>query len=338
MADLSNTTVLPRVREAFDKALLDRLLPQLVHDVGADKRPLSMRSGNQIKFRRFESHSAATTPLTEGVTPSGTTLDDTQLTSTIYQLGDYVTITDVAEGTDESPLIAEAIELAGEQAGDSVDRSIRDVINAGTYFLRVDGDGTYSSANARTTIDHIISDDVLNAAIRQLESYNVKKVKGKIKHSSGYGSSAIADSYIAIVHPHVAYDLRINVGSSGGFIPVQDYASYTDLLPGEIGAMENGIRFVSTTNAKIWTASGGTGTTYRDSTSSGDYDVYSTLVFGRGFYAMTELDGGIRTIYHPKGHGDDPLEQRSTVAWIVDMVPTILNDYCGVRIESCASL
>jgi N4-gp56 family major capsid protein len=339
MPDLSNTTLLPRVRAAFDRRLLERLLANRSHDVALEKRPLSMRSGNQIKFRRFESLAAATTPLTEGVTPTGTVLDDTQLTSTIYQLGDFVTITDIAEGTDESALIAESIDIAGEQASDSVDKSIRDVINAGTYYIRATGDNTYGSNDAggsevRTNVDYIMDDTYLNAAIRQLEGFNVKKFKSVVKHGTGIGSLPVAESYIAIVHPHVAFTLR----GMTGFIAVQEYGNYTDIMPGEIGAWKYGIRFVMTSNAKIWLAGGGSGTTYRNTGSV--YDVYGTLVMGKGFAAMTDFEGGVRVEYQPRGSAGtaDPLKQRSTVGWIVDMVPTILNDYCGVRIETCAAL
>lgn len=340
MADLTNTTVLARMRVMFDKRLLDRLLPNLVYATGLESRPLSMRSGNQIKFRRIESLAAATTPLTEGVTPTGSVLSQSTLTSTIYQLGDFVTITDIVEATDESPLIAEAMDVCTEQAENSVDRSIRDVVTAGTYYLRCNTTSNYTSSGGRTTVNAYINKESLRAAVRQLEGYNVKKFKSMIKASTGVGSSPIPEAYIMLAHPHNVYDLRHNVGASNGFIPVHQYSSQVDLMPNEVGAFDDGIRIASTTNCKIWENAGSDGVSAYKSTLGANVDVYGCLVYGRGFAARTELEGGIQTKFKPRGSAGtgDPLDQRSTVGWIIDFVPTILQDYAGVRIECAASI
>jgi N4-gp56 family major capsid protein len=66
-------TIPPAIQAYYDRNLLERAVPADIHGRFGQVRPIKMRSGNQIKFRRFESLSPATTPLTEGATSGGTT-------------------------------------------------------------------------------------------------------------------------------------------------------------------------------------------------------------------------------------------------------------------------
>ncbi len=61
----------------------------------------------------------------------------------------------------------------------------------------------------------------------------------------------IDGKYIAIIHPSVAYDLR----SSEAWIEAHKYAGLTELFTGEIGEL-HGVRFIETTEAKIFNGEG----------------------------------------------------------------------------------
>lgn len=71
----------------YDRQLLERALPSLVHAEFAQKRPLARRQGKTIEFRKFAALAPATTPLTEGVTPSGNSLSVSAITASINQYG-----------------------------------------------------------------------------------------------------------------------------------------------------------------------------------------------------------------------------------------------------------
>jgi N4-gp56 family major capsid protein len=71
----------------YDRQLLERALPELVHAEFAQKRPLPRRSGKTIEFRKFTALAPAVTPLTEGVTPAGNALAATAITASINQYG-----------------------------------------------------------------------------------------------------------------------------------------------------------------------------------------------------------------------------------------------------------
>lgn len=327
MAYTITTDIPSPIRAYYNRRLLERLLPKLIHKAAAEMRPLKMRSGDQIKFRRLESLSAQTAPLEEGVTPSALVLDDTQITSTIAQYGGYSIITDMIQLTDLDPIVSETVGLMGEMMGNTVDQTIASVINAGTEYYRVTATNTYSTSGARVVVDNgTLTPYHLRAAVSKLENLNVEKLKPIIKHSSGYDSHPVPEAYLLFVHPTIAQWIKggdtTYWASTAGFIPVHQYASYGGVLPGEIGAHTSGVRLIQSTNVKTWAAAAADGTT-----------VYSNLLVGRGFYACTEMEGGVRTYVHDRKTEGGPLEQRSTVGAIVEHVTTILNDNCAVRIE-----
>lgn len=110
-------------------------------------------------------------------------------------------------------------------------------------------------------------------------------------------------SYVAIVHPYVAYDLMQDE-------KWEEWNKYTNaeaMYEGELGRIGN-VRFVESTEAKIWDKN----------TAGGDVSVFSTLVIGKNAYGVTEVEGGgLQTIVKQLGSGGtaDPLNQRASAGW-----------------------
>ena len=67
----------------YDRNLLDRLTPLLVHVGYGMEKPVPKNEGNLINFRRYGNLTAATTALTEGVTPDGSQLSKTDYQATL---------------------------------------------------------------------------------------------------------------------------------------------------------------------------------------------------------------------------------------------------------------
>jgi len=88
---MANMTTLSEVPAAvdtyYDRLLLVRSKPYQIHNICAQKKSLPSKNGSTIKFRRYSNLSTATTPLTEGVSPSGSSLDVTDMTVTLLQYG-----------------------------------------------------------------------------------------------------------------------------------------------------------------------------------------------------------------------------------------------------------
>jgi N4-gp56 family major capsid protein len=329
MATTTLSQVAPGVQAFYDRNLLSRAQPADVHGRFGQKRPIAKRSGNQIKFRRYSQLAAATTALTEGVTPSGSALSVTDVTATLAQYGDYITLSDMVSMTNQDPVVTEATDVLGDQGGTTIDQIRRDVLVAGTNVAYANG-----VASRLLTITKISAAD-LDKAIRFLKNQNAKFMKEGIPPSDGVGTGAVRKAFVGIVHPDVEYDLE----SLTGFRAVSDYPSQMGVMEDEIGAYKN-IRFVSSTNAKIWTNATTATTAGFKATGAGSNDVYATLIFAAEAYGVCPLSGeAMSTIVKPLGSAGsaDPLDQRSTVGWKATTTTQILNQSWMYRLETLAT-
>lgn len=285
----------------YDMTLLDEAQAALVHDQFAQKRPIPMNGGKTIEFRKFASLPKATTPLTEGVTPDGKSLNVTAVTATVAQYGDYITQSDVLELTSIDNTIVEATKILGRQAGLTLDTVTRNVLQSGTNV-------TYCP---KSTGDEVTSRAGLDATC-QLTVKVVQQVVAKLK---GQNAPTINGKYVAIIHPYVAYSLM----RDPEWIDAHKYAQPDNLFTGEIGEIA-GVRFVETTEAKVY--EGG---------------VFGTLIMGANAYGVTEITGGgLQTIIKQKGSAGtaDPLDQRSSIGWKAIKTAELLIPNYLVRVES----
>ena len=285
----------------YDMTLIDEATSNLVHDQFGQKRPIPKNGGKTIEFRKFAPLAKATTPIVEGVTPAGKSLEVTAVTAEVAQYGDYITQSDVLELTSLDNTILEATKLLGRQAGVTLDTIVRDVLHTGTNITFAEkADGT--AVTKRGDLDNTC----------QLTVKTIQKVVAKLR---GQNAPTIGGKYVAIIHPYVAYDLM----RDPEWIDAHKYAKPENLYEGEIGEIA-GVRFVQTTEAKIY-----------------DGGVFGTLVMGEGAYGVTEITGGgLQTIVKQKGSAGtaDPLDQRSSVGWKAIKTAELLIPQYLVCIES----
>lgn len=310
--------------EYYDRSLLERALPLLLHTKFGQVRDIPRKEGtNTIKFRRYGSLTAATTALTEGTTPAGSQLSVTDMTADVLQYGDYVTITDKVDYESQDPVLTEAAQILGDQAGDTIDQLCRDVLAAGTTVQYCDS----RSARLQMLASSIVSTTDLRKAVRTLKGNNAKRITTMVNPDTGYNTSPINACFIALIHPNVSYDVE----NLTGFIKVEQYANKTEILPGEIGTY-NRVRFLETTNAKSWAIVNGPASTA--------LTVYGNLIIGANAYGITRISGeAMRNIVKPLGSAGsaDPLDQRQTSGWKATFVAKILNENFMLRLESTAT-
>ena len=321
--------VAPGVQAFYDRNLLSRAQPNDVHGRYGQKRPIATRSGNQIKFRRYSQLAAATTPLTEGVTPAGSSLAVTDVTTTLAQYGDFITLSDMVSMTNQDAVVTEATDVLGDQAGTTIDIARRDVLVAGTNVAYANG-----AATRLATITKITGPD-LDKAIRFLKTQNAKFMKEGIPPSDGVGTGAIRKAFVMLIHPDVEFDVESIVG----FKAVSDYPAQMGVMEDEIGAYKN-IRFVTSTNCKVFPDATTVLTAGFKSTSTKN-DVYISLLIAAEAYGISPLAGqAMQTYVKALGSAGsaDPLEQRSTVGWKATTCTTILNQTWMIRVESLASV
>jgi N4-gp56 family major capsid protein len=282
-------------------------------------RDIPSGNGDTIKFRRYNLLTPATTPLTEGVTPSGSQLSKTDITATIQQYGDYITLTDKLMFTTTDPVLRETADVLGQQSGNTLDRLTRDVINAGS---------TRQYASTATDTDEVssamkITKPEVQEAVRTLKNNKAQKITEMVDPSDRFNTTPIDAAYIGFVHPDTTFDLK-NVT---GFLPVEQY-SQKKALPGEVGSLDE-VRFIESTEATKLEGAGLSGA-----------DVYVTLVIGAEYYATTAVSGqAMQNIIKPLGSAGaaDPLNQRQTSGWKATFVATRTNEDFAVAIEHAVS-
>lgn len=302
----------PEMQTYYDRRLLDNAKPVLVHGNYGQKRNIPKNNGKTVQFRKFTPLAAATTPLTEGVTPSGNSLEVTEITATVDQYGDFIEISDVLDFTAIDPILDETSELLGNQAGETLDVITRDILHAGTnvqYAGGVAGRVNVAAANKLTV-------DELRKAVRTLKKNKAKPAVRR--NGKGY--------YVCIVGPDTTYDIQ----DDSKWIDIQKYQDQKGLLDGEIG-MAYGVIFVETTEAKVFAGAG-----------AAAIDVHSTLLLGKDAYGVIDIEGkgAIKNIIKAFGSAGtaDPLDQRSTSGWKVSAYTSkILQQLWMLRIEHAVS-
>ena len=285
----TDTGLSKEMKTFYSDYLIDMAEPNLVHDQFGQKHPIPKNGGKIIEFRKYDSLPKALTPLTEGVTPNGQKLSMSVITSNVQQYGGYIELSDILLLTAIDNNLVQATKLLGSQAGRTLDTITREVLNGGSNVQYAEG-----QVNARNALvggqdsgNHYLTVDAVRRAVRFLKVMNAPKING---------------NYVGIIHPDVSYDLM----SDPKWVNVKTYSDPDGIYEGEIGKIE-GVRFVETSEAKVFEGAGASGV-----------DVYSTLILGADAYGVTEITGGgLEHIVKQLGSAGtaDPLNQRATAGY-----------------------
>ncbi|MBR3767927.1 MAG: N4-gp56 family major capsid protein [Clostridia bacterium] len=222
----------------YDKTLITLAGANLIHEQFGQKRPIPRNGGKTIEFRKFSKLPKALKTITEGITPKGNKLSVSKVSCTVDQYGDYIEQTDMLELTSVDNTIVEATKELASQAGLTLDTVVRNELVGGTnvmYAPKIEG-GVETEILSRSDITKdckLRVKDIFKAAA-ELKAVNAPKIDG---------------SYVAIIHPYVAYDLMQEAGEQ--WIGISKYLNPENILKGEIGTL-GGVRFVESTEAKIF--------------------------------------------------------------------------------------
>ncbi len=312
----------PEKATFYHRVFLKNYVGKMVHGQFGEKLTYPKHNGDIVNIRGMSPYPTKTTPLTEGVTPVGNLTNFYYVEVPVNQYGAYTPITDYATFASRDQVLIHDSEELSSQAGRTLEEIDAAALNAGQsvlYAPSVASNGTVTEVNARTGLTALckLTVDVIYRALNYLEMQNAEP---------------IGDSYVAIIHPNVKYDIM----RSEGFINVVKYQAAERIFKGEIGMIGN-IRFVVSTFAKVFSDSGA----YKSGSSGPKYDVYSTLVLGKDAYKVVEIEGeGMKTIVKGLGSGgtSDPLDQRATQGWKTTHGIGITGQTCMVRVESVAEL
>lgn len=307
--NMTDTAIIsPAVNAYFNKLLLVRNKPRLVHGLFADRQTLPGGTGKTIVWRRFAQLATATTEILEGITPPGKYLSKQDIRATVAQYMDFIHITDVLEFTCESAILNVGVSELNDQMHRTEDELVRNVlVSTASTLTASNGDPTPAALN-ETDID-TISNTLLDN--------DSQPVTPLIRASVGQGTSPVLPSFWAIMNTALNTDLKAVVG----FMNTSEYANQGTVLESERGSV-NEVRFLASSVAH---KEGSSSEAFPS--TAGSY--FYIPVIARHAYGVVSLEkANAKLIIHPRGSAGsaDPGDQRQTAAWKFMNVCRILND------------
>lgn len=305
---IGTSTITQVPKTFYDRGLLRRALPLLVHDKWAMDItvPKGMKS---LEKRRHERLTIPATPaaaystgvqLTEGTTPPDTydPTDATVVTLTPLWYGAFMQLSDYLLAVSIDNLQTEYVNLLGDHSGTSLDRVTRNILVAGTNILYA---GVATSVNTVAVTDILSYNELLDVR-RTMMTNNVRMIGGV---------------YYAVAGPETWQTMQLDPDIRNRVIMTSDKAFNTGEVP-EVA----GIRFLITSES------------YRQSGTL--TTVHHTLFFGAEAYGVAKHAAQpLETITKAAGSSGtaDPLEQRATFAWKASKDVKILNQNFLVQVR-----
>jgi N4-gp56 family major capsid protein len=185
----------------------------IVYGMGK-KEKLPNKFSKTFQFTRYEKLVLPQVTLTEGVTPTSTSITLSTVQAVMDQWGAYVDISDVADITIKHPIMEQAITLLGEQAAETIDRECIKVLLANTsvYYAGV--------ATSRATLG---STDYITSGLTKTAIAFLRK--GGAHFNEG------GRTYMGLIDPDVEMDLL----EDDTFVLAASYSNIVALQNGEAG-------------------------------------------------------------------------------------------------------
>jgi len=300
----------------YEKQLLTRAVPMMLHTGWGLQKEIPNNMGNSIQFRRFERPSAATTALTEGTAPAAQAMTVSAVNLSILQYGAYDRVSDVllSQGIDD--VMAGLTGAFGEQMGVTIDVLARDVIVGGTGVIFAQGAAARGSL--AVSAGNNMSATLLKNAAQTLQVQNARPL------------AKAGGNYVAFIHPDIWSDLFNdtliqNALQYGGL-----RGDTNPLFTGSIFDY-SGIRLQRTSNARV----------FQSSANASSTAVYATVVIGEEAYGEVKFGSdNVRLVVQGIGSAGaaDPLRQYGTVGWKASYGVVRLNENFLVRIETSSTV
>lgn len=309
-------TLTPTMKTFYDTELLENHRDKLIFAQLGRKQGLPARHGRTVEWRKWNTLPICS-ELTEGVIPTGEKLGMTSINVSLAQYGEYVSVTDLLELHALDDVIAGAVEELGAAGGKTHDILVRNVLKGATNILFADAyDGTTYNSTPTSKSSLLtkmgsytcnLTPDMINKAVTNLI------VGGAPTFSGG--------KYVAVIHPHVAYDLR----KHPDWVEAHKYAAPQQIFNGEIGEL-HGVRFIASNLAPIIKDDGDSKATYK------------TMFFGKDAFGVIDPEGsGMETIVKTKEQAGGPLNQFSTIGTKFEVAAKILYQERMVTVWSGSS-
>lgn len=288
----------PAVREAYKRKLLERAKKDLVFMQFAEEAMIDANNGDRVLYRRYDPYPVATTPITDGVIGAPRKPTYSQPSAELDWYGDYSKVTKRTVKTNLEQVTAELMDMHGQQAGETIDTLMREVLYSGASYLNCTN-GTGGTPSTITFAD-------IEAAVKLLRNASAKKISAMIPGENKFGTTPVNSCYYCYFHT----DLRDDIRALDEFAPAYTYASTKGALPTEFGMVDD-VRFIETNNGKLVSGT------------------YSNFIVAQNSHVAVHLGGANLNVYrHNFGSAgvSDPLNMFMTVGWDIAWTGLVSND------------
>jgi len=321
--------------ELLAHAVPDEVLVRFAH------RPVSLPKNQTdvVEFRRSNPFTAATTPLIEGVTPSGQKFSYETLSVQMRQYGAYAEFTDHIEDFSKDRVVFDALERLGEQATLTRELLLADVVAAGTTVTY----GTGAARNAQTKTG-LFNRKRAEKAVVDLRQQKARLFTEILAGDEAEETYPIEPSYIAVGPNRMSSTFRSlaseNSPEADHFIPVARYGKRAQTCNLELGSFQE-FRYIITTEFGLLSGKGAAISTDADKAAfyndGSNYDVGQVLMFGQEAFGAVPLRGkqagDVYVLNAGVARGGDPLAQRGTAGFKFYYAAKRLNEKWMLRIE-----
>ena len=354
----TTSSFLPQpVNYVLMKGLLSAARKKLPYFNGTLAGVLEKSGGSaSVKWERINNLAAATSTLTElsGGTAAAffgrnfVTPTLSVVTATILKKGNAILVDEEVDLFNVNTKAAKLLDTLGANAGESLN-SLMFTAYQGLTNIRYSTGAAGGGAGVSYVSSAITLGDIKYAA--NIINENAGRTFTPIGFgSTNVGTQPIRSSYYGICHVDVEEDVR----GLTGFIPVEQYAGYTETMPFEFGAV-GGVRWSSTQVSTVSSGSGKASSLGLRGASAKAHDIYDSFVYGQECIGTVGLGNmhatnsyemynpknppAVEIIYKALGSGGalDPYNEVASLAWKAWHVGTILNNNWGVKIRSGAS-
>lgn len=323
LAKTSDATIAANeIKTFYKKGLIKFAEKRTVFNRFGQSATIPRNQGTTWEWRRASQMTKVTgaaTLLTEGATPSGSSLTFEKITATPLQYGDYYAGTDYLDVTIYDPIRTIVVDAQSYQMAQVIDNLIQiGVMASGTNHQFSSVTGTRTARNQITQGD-VLSETEIRKGIRTLRRNSAQPLSG--------------GNFVAVIHPDTTFSLFSDPDIREALINSKQQnsgGSAGSLFTGSIGEYMN-VDFVESELAPQFANAGAGGTV----------TVYCTVLFAADYFGKVDISGlNSDSIFHGIGSGGigDPLDQRWTQGWKTTHASQILNALNGVVIEHANEL
>jgi len=280
---------------------LEYAKPKLVYTQFGQPDMILKRKSDQATWFRFDKLGVPAVQLDDNPTFVPETVTTSNVSAKLEFWGNGVQIVEFLEETSFLNLADEYKQLIGQNAGETINEKVRDVIKVGTYAI---------FPNSRASRADLISTDVADLDVfidagTALEAADAPK---------------IGDNYVAIISPFVKGRLLKNTAFREAVRYQKD-----SLFTGELCTID-GIKFIVTSTAPTVTNGG---------SASSVATIDQSIVVGQGAYGIARLmPGDFQVVVTPPGGHGDEYKVKTAITWKSYLKSVILNQNWIRRIET----